>query len=359
VFNSKTYTFAGTYRDTLQSVSGCDSIVVTQLTVNPTYSVNNPRTICSGGSYVFNSNTYTIAGTYRDTLQSVSGCDSIIVTQLTVNPKPITSAITGASPASFNSIESYSVLPTVNSTYNWIITNGTQLSGSNTNAITVQWGSSLALTAVGVVETDLNGCKGDTVTKSVILPVSLVWFNAHKNGADGVLNWRTSSELNNNGFEIQRSYEGIIFDSVSFVKGQGTSMVRIDYEYIDEAVFKKFSKKSTLYYRLKQYDFDGKYAYSNIATVINPDIDATDLEIVVFPNPFKSDFDVRIVSSTDNRATIRVFDALGKNVLSMDKDIKSGESLIPITENNDWKSGLYLISVTINNKTHTIRAIKR
>jgi hypothetical protein len=86
VFNSNTYTVAGTYRDTLQSVTGCDSIVVTQLTVNPTYSVNNPRTICSGGSYVFNSNTYTVAGTYRDTLQSVSGCDSIVVTQLTVNP---------------------------------------------------------------------------------------------------------------------------------------------------------------------------------------------------------------------------------------------------------------------------------
>jgi hypothetical protein len=84
--NGNNYTSAGTYHDTLTDISGCDSIIVTQLTVNPTYSINNPQTICAGDSYMFNGNTYTTAGTYHDTLTSMSGCDSIIVTQLTVNP---------------------------------------------------------------------------------------------------------------------------------------------------------------------------------------------------------------------------------------------------------------------------------
>jgi sortase (surface protein transpeptidase) len=86
VLNGHTYTTSGTYRDTLHSINGCDSIIVTQLTVNPTYSSNNPRAICNGSSYALNGHTYTTSGTYRDTLHSVNGCDSIIVTQLTVNP---------------------------------------------------------------------------------------------------------------------------------------------------------------------------------------------------------------------------------------------------------------------------------
>ncbi|MES2780897.1 MAG: IPT/TIG domain-containing protein, partial [Bacteroidota bacterium] len=86
LFNGHTYSIAGTYRDTLHSVTGCDSIIITQLNINPTYSVNNPKTICNGTSYSFNGHTYSVAGTYRDTLHGVTGCDSIIVTQLNVNP---------------------------------------------------------------------------------------------------------------------------------------------------------------------------------------------------------------------------------------------------------------------------------
>jgi len=74
------------YLDTLSTVLGCDSIIVTQLTVNPVYSINNPQVINTGGSYIFNGNTYTLPGTYYDTLSTINGCDSIFITQLIVNP---------------------------------------------------------------------------------------------------------------------------------------------------------------------------------------------------------------------------------------------------------------------------------
>ena len=86
VFNGHTYSVAGNYNDTLTSVHGCDSIIITHLTLNPVYILNNPQTICSGSSYVFNGHTYSIAGNYNDTLTSVHGCDSIIITHLTLNP---------------------------------------------------------------------------------------------------------------------------------------------------------------------------------------------------------------------------------------------------------------------------------
>ena len=84
IFNGNTYTLAGNYNDTLVSINGCDSVIVTQLSINLTSSSNNPQTICDGSSYIFNGNTYTLAGNYNDTLTSVNGCDSVIVTQLSI-----------------------------------------------------------------------------------------------------------------------------------------------------------------------------------------------------------------------------------------------------------------------------------
>jgi hypothetical protein len=83
--NGNTYTSSGDYIDVFQAINGCDSIVTTQLTVNPTFTTNNPQTICEGDSYSINGNAYSVAGTYIDTLQAINGCDSIVSTQLTVN----------------------------------------------------------------------------------------------------------------------------------------------------------------------------------------------------------------------------------------------------------------------------------
>lgn len=83
---SNTYSSAGTYTDVLQSINGCDSTVTTVLTVNQIFTSNNPQTICQGESVTVGTNTYSVAGTYTDVLQSIQGCDSTITTVLTVNP---------------------------------------------------------------------------------------------------------------------------------------------------------------------------------------------------------------------------------------------------------------------------------
>ncbi|MFL3664701.1 MAG: hypothetical protein ACJ04Q_11905, partial [Flavobacteriales bacterium] len=77
---------SGTYYDSLQTVNGCDSILATTLTVTPTYFSNNFGTICQGDSILIGGTYQSIAGTYYDSLQTVSGCDSILATTLTVTP---------------------------------------------------------------------------------------------------------------------------------------------------------------------------------------------------------------------------------------------------------------------------------
>jgi abortive infection bacteriophage resistance protein len=86
VFNGQTLTQAGTYRDTLTNSAGCDSTIILTLVVNPSKTSNITRNICAGQSTVFNGQTITQAGTYRDTLSQVNGCDSFIVLSLIVQP---------------------------------------------------------------------------------------------------------------------------------------------------------------------------------------------------------------------------------------------------------------------------------
>lgn len=80
-----TYTSSNTYTDTLTSVNTCDSIVTTVLTVLPANTFSQSITICSGQSVTVGVNTYTVNGTFTDTLSAFNSCDSIVITQLTTS----------------------------------------------------------------------------------------------------------------------------------------------------------------------------------------------------------------------------------------------------------------------------------
>ncbi|MFK7809913.1 MAG: gliding motility-associated C-terminal domain-containing protein, partial [Saprospiraceae bacterium] len=80
------YTMEGIFSDTIATVENCDSIVVTQVTILPQHYTTIAYEICAGGSIIIGGVEYEQAGTYMDTLQSVEGCDSLLVYQLDVLP---------------------------------------------------------------------------------------------------------------------------------------------------------------------------------------------------------------------------------------------------------------------------------
>ena len=84
-FNGNTYSENGQYQDTIQSIFGCDSIVTTSVFVITPVVVNHEVYLCQGTSYTFNGNTYTQEGVYFDTTSTVLGCDSINVLSLFLN----------------------------------------------------------------------------------------------------------------------------------------------------------------------------------------------------------------------------------------------------------------------------------
>jgi gliding motility-associated-like protein len=103
-FGGHTLTMAGTYYDTLQNATGCDSIITLTLSVLSSTSTPVSQSICSGSSYNFYGHNLTTSGMYRDTLTNVSGCDSIIVLTLGLIPPsstPVSQSICSGSSYNF------------------------------------------------------------------------------------------------------------------------------------------------------------------------------------------------------------------------------------------------------------------
>ncbi|MDX1372190.1 MAG: M28 family peptidase, partial [Nitrososphaeraceae archaeon] len=137
-----------------------------------------------------------------------------------------------------------------------------------------------------------------------VIPVELIAFNAN-NSPNGIeLNWITASELNNNGFEIQRSIDNQNFVTVGFVNGQGTTTETHYYSFVD---FNNFTNNTTLYYRLKQIDFDGSYTYSHIVSVesISPIEFALDQN---YPNPFNPTTTIKYSIANDQLVKLNIYD---------------------------------------------------
>lgn len=108
------------------------------------------------------------------------------------------------------------------------------------------------------------------------LPVELEWFRASVTPETSVLlEWRTSSELNNEAFEVERSKDGFDFTQIARINGAGTTTQKNDYTLLDEQPLAGLS-----YYRLKQIDFDGTVTYSGLVSVRRGED-----PFIVYPNP--------------------------------------------------------------------------
>ena len=95
-----------------------------------------------------------------------------------------------------------------------------------------------------------------------VVPVELTSFTAVSQNQQVTLNWATATEINNNGFEIQRSVANSEFVTVGFIKGVGTTTEQHEYSYTDRNL-----SHGIYAYRLKQIDFNGLYESANVIEV--------------------------------------------------------------------------------------------
>jgi len=95
------------------------------------------------------------------------------------------------------------------------------------------------------------------------LPIELVNFSLDKYNGNARVNWTTGSELNNDYFTIERSFDNYTWKEIDRIDGAGNSSSLIDYSYID----KQFNLSNIVYYRLKQTDYDGKFERFHIKSI--------------------------------------------------------------------------------------------
>jgi hypothetical protein len=188
------------------------------------------------------------------------------------------------------------------------------------------------------------------------LPVKLLTFNAACFNDDVILTWSTGGEINNKGFMIERSVDGKTFKSVGFVAGKGNTQQTRNYQYTDISPFT--SAASTLYYRLKQVDYNETTVLSRIVPVSKLTKSAGLQQVTVFPNPANANIYVRFVSSDVGIANISICDITGKNVLRDMVNFSKGNNEISMNIDKLHK-GIYFLILEANGNKQITKLIKQ
>ncbi|PIQ08839.1 MAG: hypothetical protein COW71_09685 [Ignavibacteriales bacterium CG18_big_fil_WC_8_21_14_2_50_31_20] len=186
---------------------------------------------------------------------------------------------------------------------------------------------------------------------SSILPVELTSFTANHTDVGTVLTWQTATEVNNYGFEIERSsvisIEGrnLNWEKIGFIEGHGNSNSPKDYSFLDDKNL--VGLDGELQYRLKQIDFDGNYEYSDVVEVkLNENIKAYKLE-QNYPNPFNPTTTIKYsipnnVKGETSNVKLIVYDILGSEVATLVNEKKSAGNYEVKFDASNLVSGVYL-----------------
>jgi hypothetical protein len=176
------------------------------------------------------------------------------------------------------------------------------------------------------------------------LPVELTSFSASIVGNSIVLEWKTATETNNMGFEIERATNDKVWQVIGFVDGYGTTAESKSYTYTDTEV----GELINYYYRLKQIDLDGSYSYS-AEIEITAEMPTSFQLSQNFPNPFNPTTNIRFTLPEASNVQLKVFNALGEEVANLTSDLfEAGVHNIAFDASN-LISGVYFYKLEANN----------
>lgn len=221
----------------------------------------------------------------------------------------------------------------------WSITNGT---GSATiNASGIATGVSTGTVTVNYSVT-VNGCTTvvtTVLTITAFIPIELMEFSAACVDEKVILKWRTALERNNDFYTIEKSFDASLWEEIGFVDGAGTTSSVNHYEFIDETEAWISDLASSIFYRLKQTDFDGQSGYYGPLSVSC--ISGNDWNLLII-NPVSDALTGTLYAAEESEAVLEIFDLQGRIIHREKINVVNGSNLLQM-DITSLVNGFYFI----------------
>ena len=212
------------------------------------------------------------------------------------------------------------------------ILTATAVSGTFPTIIGLPANWSISYTATSVI-----------LTLGPTLPVELLTFKARLQNDKVFLDWKTASETNNKGFNIERSVDGKTWNTIGFVAGNGTTTKVQTYAFTDATLIQSgLLSIGVAYYRLRQVDFNGKEDLSKVESVDITSLNRLSNMVHIFPNPVSGKL-MNIVMNTSliEEVTIQLYSPAGALIGS--KVLAPGKNEMDVT---GLSAGLYIVKIS-------------
>ncbi len=177
------------------------------------------------------------------------------------------------------------------------------------------------------------------------LPVDLVDFNTSVTGADVVLNWATYSEINNAGFEIERTVLPTnTWSRIGQVKGNGSVNTFSKYSYVDRNL-----QSGIYHYRLKQIDFNGNFEYFQLPEAVTIGVPDKYFVDQNYPNPFNPHTTIAYGIPQAGNVVLKIFDMAGREVKTLVNEYKDAGYYVARFDGSSLSSGTYIYRIESGN----------
>lgn len=183
------------------------------------------------------------------------------------------------------------------------------------------------------------------------MPVELTSFTARASGMDVVLDWKTATEVNNYGFEVERKSGAAGWQTLGFVPGNGNCNSEKEYTFTDNL------KLHGMYiYRLKQTDTDGTFEYSDeISVIVQPE--SYILTARNYPNPFNPETTIEYYLQEPGPVEVSVHNVLGRRIATLFTGIKVAGKHELRYKGEDISAGVYICRIQSGTGTAYIKMV--
>lgn len=188
----------------------------------------------------------------------------------------------------------------------------------------------------------------DPSCSSLALPVEFSGLSASNSGRKIMLKWATSSEKENDYFTVEKSYGNEIFSEIARVAGRGTTNQLSEYAFFDEN-----PGQGTLYYRIRQTDYNGHFSFSEKIAIKRK----ADITMSVYPNPSDGDFYVNTGGFFEGKpVTITLEDNIGRKLIEFTTESQD-DNILRISVGFKKQKGMYILKLRGDNCLYSEKVI--